>query len=146
MDSSIPKTSITSNVDPCEIDPHILYFLFYILYFFLFTHHSSLKITHTLSVNQNKKEKNILSIGKKFVLLHSQLRQKGRLAEGLGTGLQNLLLRFKSGSDLQKRDIRRCLFFYILLRKRPFRQIGKPNYKRGQKTRETAKSDTILQA
>ena len=26
----------------------------------------------------------------------------GRLAEGLGTGLQNLLLRFKSGSDLQK--------------------------------------------
>ena len=28
--------------------------------------------------------------------------QKGRLAEGLGTGLQNLLLRFKSGSDLKK--------------------------------------------
>ena len=26
----------------------------------------------------------------------------GRLAEGLGTGLQNLLLRFKSGSDLKK--------------------------------------------
>ena len=30
--------------------------------------------------------------------------KKGRLAEGLGTGLQNLLLRFKSGSDLQKRN------------------------------------------
>ena len=28
---------------------------------------------------------------------------KGRLAEGLGTGLQNLLLRFKSGSDLNER-------------------------------------------
>ena len=29
--------------------------------------------------------------------------KKGRLAEGLGTGLQNLLLRFKSGSDLNEK-------------------------------------------
>lgn len=29
--------------------------------------------------------------------------EKGRLAERLGTGLQNLLLRFKSGSDLDTR-------------------------------------------
>ena len=29
----------------------------------------------------------------------------GRLAEGLGTGLQNLLLRFKSGSDLNKKKV-----------------------------------------
>lgn len=28
--------------------------------------------------------------------------QKGRVAERLGTGLQNLLLRFKSGRDLKK--------------------------------------------
>ena len=39
-----------------------------------------------------------------FVLLQPLLKQKGRLAEGLGTGLQNLLLRFKSGSDLNKQE------------------------------------------
>ena len=40
--------------------------------------------------------------------------KKGRLAEGLGTGLQNLLLRFKSGSDLhQPKDLtqKRQVFF-----------------------------------
>ena len=30
------------------------------------------------------------------------VNKEGRLAEGLGTGLQNLLLRFKSGSDLKR--------------------------------------------
>lgn len=29
-------------------------------------------------------------------------RKKGRVAERLGTGLQNLLLRFKSGRDLRE--------------------------------------------
>ena len=33
------------------------------------------------------------------------IADKGRLAEGLGTGLQNLLLRFKSGSDLRHRRV-----------------------------------------
>ena len=51
---------------------------------------------------REKKGKNILPIEKNFVLLQPLLRQKGRLAEGLGTGLQNLLLRFKSGSDLKQ--------------------------------------------
>ena len=45
-------------------------------------------------------------------------KAKGRLAEGLGTGLQNLLLRFKSGSDLKKRDSSRASFFIsVILRK-----------------------------
>ncbi len=47
-----------------------------------------------------------------FVILHPEIR-KGRLAEGLGTGLQNLLLRFKSGSDLKEKETRQgaSLFF-----------------------------------
>ena len=44
--------------------------------------------------------KKILPFRGKFVFLQSFSEEKGRLAEGLGTGLQNLLLRFKSGSDL----------------------------------------------
>ena len=48
-----------------------------------------------------KKQKKILPNEKIFVLLQTLLKEKGRLAEGLGTGLQNLLLRFKSGSDLK---------------------------------------------
>ena len=58
-----------------------------------------------------KYEKNILSVRKKFVLLHLENR-KGRLAEGLGTGLQNLLLRFKSGSDLKKNRNRMAPVFF----------------------------------
>ena len=44
-------------------------------------------------------------VRKKFVILHPKTKRKGRLAEGLGTGLQNLLLRFKSGSDLSKKGL-----------------------------------------
>ena len=39
-------------------------------------------------------------------------KAKGRLAEGLGTGLQNLLLRFKSGSDLKKETHQRASFLF----------------------------------
>ena len=38
----------------------------------------------------------------------------GRLAEGLGTGLQNLLLRFKSGSDLKRKALRKECFSCIM--------------------------------
>ena len=40
---------------------------------------------------------------------------KGRLAEGLGTGLQNLLLRFKSGSDLKNSDNNHIVIRVFLL-------------------------------
>ncbi len=39
--------------------------------------------------------------------------KKGRMAERLGTGLQNLLHRFESGSDLQKKLlVNQAAFFY----------------------------------
>ena len=54
-----------------------------------------------------------------FVSLQPQ-KQKGHLAERLGTGLQNLLLRFESGSDLKQKErinpkAVRSLFVYVYL-------------------------------
>lgn len=53
--------------------------------------------------------------GKFFLTLHS-LRKYGAMAEGLGTGLQNLLQQFESAWHLQKKSSRkRALFFYDCL-------------------------------
>lgn len=40
---------------------------------------------------------------KKLLYLQSQKMQKGRLAEWLGGGLQNLIQRFKSATDLNEK-------------------------------------------
>ena len=61
--------------------------------------------TPVFQANSEREEKKFCHYGKSVYFCTRF--QQGRLAEGLGTGLQNLLLRFKSGSDLTAEGQRR---------------------------------------